>query len=118
MRFAALTVLALATAARADTFYPMLMSVAPVAVQAGATTECEVRARYNLHGAYQVFVTGDGITGEPEPQKPDPKAPNTKRPTDRLQVKFKVAPDATPGPREVRIATPQGVSTVGQIVVV
>jgi hypothetical protein len=111
-------VLALAAAARADTFYPMLMSVAPVAVQAGATTECEVRARYNLHGAYKVFVTGDGVTGEAEPQKPDPKAPNTKRPTDKLKVHFKVAADATPGPREVRIATPQGVSTVGQIVVV
>src|SRR3954454_13584903 len=106
MRFAALIALALVGAARADTFYPMLMSVAPVAVQAGTTTECEVRARYNLHGAYRVFVTGDGVTGEAEPQQPDPKAPNTKRPTDKIKVKFKVAPDATPGAREVRIATP------------
>src|SRR3954454_16397327 len=106
MRFAALIALALVGAARADTFYPMLMSVAPVAVQAGATTECEVRARYNLHGAYQVVVTGDGVTGEAEPQNPDPKPPNTKRPTDRLQVKFTVAAGAPPGPREVRIATP------------
>jgi hypothetical protein len=119
MRLAtALTVLSLAASSRADTFYAMVMSVAPVAVQAGTTTECEVRARYNLHGAYKVFVTGDGVTGEPEPQHPDPKAPNGKRPTDKLRVKFKVTPDALPGPREVRIATPQGVSTVGQIVVV
>jgi hypothetical protein len=113
-----IAVLALAAAARADTFYPMVMSVAPVAVQAGATTECEVRARYSLHGAYKVFVTGDGVTGEPEPQTPDPKAPNRKRSTEKLKVKFTVTPDALPGPREVRIATPQGVSTVGQIVVV
>ena len=118
MRLTVALVLALAVVARADTFYPMLMSVAPVAVQAGTTTECEVRARYNLHGAYKVFVTGDGVTGEAEPQKPDPKAPNTRRPTDKLKVHFNVAADATPGPREVRIATPQGVSTVGQIVVV
>src|SRR5947209_9995435 len=94
------------------------MAAAPVAVQAGTTTECEVRARYSLTGAYQVLVTGDGVTGAVDPQKPDPKNPNSKRPTDRLKVKFTVTPDATPGPREVRIATPLGVSTVGQIVVV
>src|SRR5262249_52898929 len=57
-------------------------------------------------------------TGEVDPQKPDPKKPNTKRPADKLLIHFKVTPDALPGPREVRIATPMGVSTVGQIVVV
>src|SRR5437660_287311 len=51
---------------RADTFYPMLMSISPVAVQAGQTTECEVNARYSLQGAYKVFVTGEGVTGEVE----------------------------------------------------
>ena len=34
----------------------MLMSIGPVAVQTGTTTECEASARYNLHGAYKVFV--------------------------------------------------------------
>src|SRR6476659_10036880 len=106
-------VLALAAAARADTFYPMVMSVAPVAVQAGATTECEVSARYNLHGAYQVFVTGTGVSTEVDP----PKAATPKPVLQKLKVRFKVAGDALLGPREVRIATPLGVSTVGQIVV-
>src|SRR5690242_7579626 len=51
-------------ASRADTFYPMVMSISPVAVQAGTTAECEVDARYNLAGTYRVFVTGDGVTAE------------------------------------------------------
>src|SRR5579884_2402243 len=44
-----------APSARAQTSYPMLMGLKPLAVQVGATTECEVSARYNLFGAYQVF---------------------------------------------------------------
>jgi hypothetical protein len=107
-----------ATVARADTFYPMVMSVAPVAVQAGTTTECAVSARYSLAGAYKVFVTGDGVLGEVAPETPDPKAPKGKSRADRLKVRFRVTADALPGPREVRVATPLGVSTVGQIVVV
>src|SRR5690242_276587 len=102
------------TSSRADTFYPMLMSISPVAVQAGQTTECEVNARYNLHGAYKVFVTGAGVAGEVDSPKPEKAKPQV----GRLKVRFKAAADAMLGPREVRIATPQGVSTVGQIVVV
>ena len=44
----------------AERFYPMIMAVRPVAVQAGATCECEFESRYNLHGAYQVMVSGGG----------------------------------------------------------
>ena len=74
--------------------------------------------RYSLEGAYRVLVTGDGVTGEVVPPKADPKAPKGRRPIAKLAVRFQVTPDATPGPREVRIATPLGVSTVGQVVVV
>ncbi|HKB37441.1 MAG TPA: hypothetical protein VKD72_13400, partial [Gemmataceae bacterium] len=49
-----------ASAGRADTFYPMIMAVRPVAVQAGKTCECEFESRYNLHGASRVFVSGTG----------------------------------------------------------
>ncbi len=113
----ALICLVAPTAVRADTFYPMLMSIGPVAAQTGTTTECEASARYNLHGAYKVFVTGEGVIGEVEPPKIDPK--QTAKPVaGKLKVRFKVAADALPGVREVRIATPQGVSTVGQLVVV
>src|SRR5829696_608313 len=110
----ALVLLLLAAfALRGQTSYPMLMSVAPVAVQAGAATECEVTARYSLEGAYKVFVTGDGVSAEVVPPKadpkPDPKAPPPKkRSTGKLTVRFTAKPDALPGPREVRVATPVG----------
>jgi hypothetical protein len=97
----------------------MVMSISPVAVQIGQMSECEVSARYNLYGAYQVFVTGTGVTGEVDPPKPpDGKPPAQKPQVNKLKVRFKVAPDALLGVRDVRIATPQGVSTLGQIVVV
>jgi hypothetical protein len=92
----------------------MVMSISPVAVQAGTTSECEVSARYNLYGAYQVFVTGAGVTAEVDPPKPATPKPQVPK----LKVRFKVAPDALPGVRDVRVATPQGASTLGQLVVV
>lgn len=112
-----LAVLLLASTTRADTFYPMLMSIGPVAVHTGTTTECEASARYNLHGAYKIFVTGEGVIGEVDPPKIDPKQP-AKPVLGKIKVRFKVAADALPGVREVRIATPLSVSTVGQLVVV
>ena len=42
----------------AQTSYPMLMSVKPVAVQAGSTIEATVQSRYSLDGAFQVLVSG------------------------------------------------------------
>jgi hypothetical protein len=93
----------------------MVMSIQPVAVQVGQTAECEVAARYNLHGAYQVFVTGTGVTASVEKPK-DVAGPKPQ--VHRLKVRFQVAVDALPGVRDVRIATPQGASTLGQLVVV
>ncbi|WP_020475432.1 pre-peptidase C-terminal domain-containing protein [Zavarzinella formosa] len=116
---AAIALLLLAQAGRADTFFPMLMSIKPVAVQTGTTAECEISARYNLGGGYKVFITGDGVTGEIDPPKIDPKQPPAKAVgASKLKVRFKVTPEALPGVREVRIATPHGVSTVGQLVIV
>jgi hypothetical protein len=96
----------------------MVMSIGPVAVQIGTTSECEVSARYNLYGAYQVFITGDGVTGEVDPPAKRETDPVKKPQLSKVKVRFKVAADALPGVRDVRIATPQGVSTLGQIVVV
>jgi hypothetical protein len=101
--------------------YPMLMAINPVAVQVGKTSECEIVARYNLHGAYKIFVTGTGVTGEvdpPAPVNPGGKLAAEKPNVEKLKVRFKVTPDALLGVRDVRIATPQGVSTLGQLVVV
>ena len=107
-----------ASIARAETAYPMVMSLKPAAVQLGQTSEVMVNARYSMYGAYQVLVSGSGVTGEVvhPPLKLEDLA---KKPTlDKLPIRFTVAADAQPGVRDVRIATPQGVSTVGQVVVV
>src|SRR3954468_9047308 len=115
---AVLMFLAFRQAGLAQTAYPMLMSVRPVAVQAGTTAEVTVNSRYTMFGAYQVLVSGKGVTAQvasPPTKQEDPaKKPNV----DKLKIKITVAADALPGIRDVRVATPQGVSTVGQLVVV
>lgn len=113
--FAALRV---ASPACAQTAYPMLMSLRPVAVQAGSAAEVTVSSRYNLRGAYQVLVGGQGVAGEvlPAAEKVDDPA---KRPTvEKLKLRFTAAANALPGVRDVRLGTPQGASTVAQLVVV
>src|SRR6187397_2386374 len=95
--------------------YPMVMSLHPVAAQTGQTSEHVVSARYDLHGAYKIFVTGDGVTGEVVPE--EMKSKRNRPPKGTLKIKFIVAADALPGVREFRIATPNGVSTVGQLVI-
>ncbi len=105
----------------ADTFYPMIMAVRPVAVQAGKTCACEFESRYNLHGTYQVFVSGKGVAGEVDPPpapKPGEKPPAARPQVTRLKVRFKADADALPGMRDVRLIAPQGASTIGQVVVV
>jgi hypothetical protein len=94
----------------------MVMCVRPVAVQVGTTSEVEFVANPNLYGAYQVFVSGEGVRGIVEP--PKGPTPTPKPVVGTLKVKFEVAASATPGVRDVRLATPQGASTVGQLVVV
>lgn len=104
----------------AQTAYPMLMSTKPVAVQVGTTAEATVSSRYSLAGAYQVLVSGSGVEAEvvPPETKADAKPEDAKKPLEKLKVKFTAAKDAQAGVRDFRIATPTGVSTVGQVVVV
>jgi len=106
-------------AAQTNNSYPMLMSVKPAAAQIGQTTEHEVNARYNLFGAYQVIVAGEGVKGEvvPPEKKEGEKPPETKPVSPKAKIRFIVAADAVPGVRDFRIITPQGASTVGQIVI-
>jgi hypothetical protein len=112
----------------------MLMSLRPVAVQAGTAAEITVSSRYNLSGAYQVLVSGEGVAGEvvPPDNKPSeakdsaaqgksdgkPEEPPKKPNVEKLNLRITAAADAQPGIRDVRVATPQGVSTVAQLVVV
>ncbi len=103
-------------AASAQTAFPMLMSLKPVAVQVGTTSEITVNSRYSMHLAESVLVTGGGVLGEvvPPEVKKDDKTPNVVA----LKIKISVAADALPGVRDLRVVTAHGVSTVAQLVVV
>jgi Bacterial pre-peptidase C-terminal domain len=122
MRAAAvLLLLLMPAAAAAQTSFPMVTHVTPVAVQRGTTAEVTVECRTSsLAGAYKVMFEGAGVSAEviapKEPPKADPKSPV---PTvASLKLKVKVAADATPGVREFRVACRHGVSSLGQLVVV
>jgi hypothetical protein len=117
--FTAMVCLALTmsgSTSRAQSSYPMIMSLSPAAAQVGTTSEHVVESRYSMYGAYQVLVTGDGVTGEVvtpmEPDK-DGKEPSLTR----ITVRFTVTDDAMPGIRDFRVAGPTGASTLGQLVV-
>jgi hypothetical protein len=95
------------------------MSLKPVAVQAGTTAECEVQSRYTLLGTHQVFFSGEGLSAEVIAlEMPETKPGEKPRDVTKLKLKITASPDAVPGVREFRLATPRGASTVGQIVVV
>lgn len=112
---------ALAQAAAAQTSFPMVTHVSPVAVRRGTTAEVTVECRTSsLAGAYKVLVEGAGVTAEvvtpKDPPKVDPKAPAPVAPSCKLKVT--VAADAAVGVREFRIASALGISSLGQLVVV
>jgi hypothetical protein len=109
----------LAASASGQTSYPMLMSLKPVAIQAGTTAECEVHSRYTLLGTHQAFFSGTGLTAEiVPPQMPELKPGEKPKEVTKLKLKITATSDAQPGVREFRLATPNGASTVGQLVVV
>ena len=122
-----------------ETAYPMLMSLNPVAAQIGQTTEHTLKSRYSMWGTFQVLVSGTGVPGgvvvpESKPDgKSDPKgeakadekgdekaeSKAIERPNlQEVTIRFHVADSAEPGVRDFRLATPQGASTVGQLVLV
>lgn len=103
------------SAARAQTGYPMLMSLKPTAAQVGTTSEHTIASRYHLNGTHQVLVSGSGVSGEiVEPKVEEGKTPKHTN----MKIRFTVAGDAEPGVRDFRLATPRGVSTLGQLLIV
>ena len=101
-----------------QTAYPMLMSIEPVACQLGSNSEHTLKSRYGMQGAFDVLVSGTGVRGEVVPATEDAKADSKSKSGETLVVRFYVDANADPGIRDVRVATPRGASTVGQIVVV
>ena len=113
-----LVALSLAVPARAQTSFPMITHVAPVAVQRGTTAEVTVEGQMNFQGAYRALVQGVGLTAEVVPS-PDPKTvPPTKPVVKSVKLKVTVAPDAALGVREFRLASTLGLSSLGQLLIV
>lgn len=109
--------LLLAAQATAQTSYPMITHVTPVAVQAGQTTEVTVAGQMNFFGVYKAIFEGTGVTAEVV-DKPAARPAGAPTPQVRsVRLKLTVAADAAPGVREFRLASPLGVSSVGQLVV-
>ncbi|VAX37474.1 hypothetical protein MNBD_PLANCTO02-2241, partial [hydrothermal vent metagenome] len=108
--------LALSTAS-AQSYYPMIMSLEPTAAQRGKTSTLTVRSRYTMFGASKVWVSGKGVTGKivtPMKKKKKGKA----SPFTEIQVAFNISANVLPGVRDFRIATPNGASTLGQLLIV
>jgi hypothetical protein len=109
--------LALANNALGQTSYPMITHVTPVAVQRGQTTEVTVEGQMNFHGVYQAVFEGPGISAEIV-GKPAVKPAAGPLPLMRsVKLKLIVAADAPLGVREFRVASPLGLSSVGQLVI-
>ncbi len=110
--------------ARAQTSYPMTLRVDPVAVQRGQTVEITVAGQENWSGASLLLCEGPGLRGQvlavEKVEQPKAKGGGAgeEAATPQVRGRLEVAADAPLGPRELRIATPQGVSSVGLVVVV
>jgi hypothetical protein len=114
---AALAALAAAGAAAAQTSYPMISHVTPVAVQRGTTAEVTVEGTQNFFGAYRVLVEGEGVTAEvvgKPPARPAGSPPPVVR---SVKLKVTAAKDALPGVRDFRVVTALGPSSIGQLVI-
>jgi hypothetical protein len=101
----------LAGSVEAQTSYPMLTHVTPVAIQRGRTSVIQVHGVSDLSGVYRVLFEGTDLEAE---VVPDPKPAASVR---TVKLKVKVQPDAAPGVREFRLVSNHGVSSIGQLVV-
>jgi hypothetical protein len=111
-------------ACRAQTSYPMTTRVEPTAATRGRTVELVISGQENFDGSWALLCQGPGLHGEvvkvETADRPQAKArPGARRQTNaQVRARLEVARDAPLGPREIRVATPQGVSSVGLLVVV
>jgi hypothetical protein len=102
----------------------MLLRVEPIAVTRGQSVELTIAGLENFNGAFGLLCQQPGLRGdvlkvetiEPPQAKARPKG--RRRATPQVHARLEVGTQAPLGPRELRIATPQGVSSVGQVVVV
>ena len=119
--FALPGLLVIASVARAQTSYPFLFSLNPCGLQRGTTAEVTLSGLHNYHSAYKVLIEGIGVTGEVVPPKDGWPAADAKTKAipvlNEIKLKITAAADAPLGVRELRVATPRGVSSVGCLVI-
>jgi hypothetical protein len=102
----------------------MLNRIEPVAVTRGQTVEILISGDQNFSGASSLLTEPNGLIGEIIGEVKNDRAPSrgrrkgNRKPRVSIKGKLTVAPDAPLGPREIRVGTPQGVSSVGLVVVV
>jgi hypothetical protein len=113
----AVAALAITGQATAQTSYPMITHVTPVAVQAGQTTEVTVAGQMNFFGVYKAIFEGTGITAEVVDKLAARPAGAPTPQVRSVKLRLTVAADAAPGVREFRLVSSLGVSSVGQLVV-
>src|SRR5262245_26760801 len=104
--------LLLATVASAQTSYPMITHVSPVAVERGKTSTVTVAGQMNFAGAYKAIFDADGVSAEVVPSTGKGDAM-----VRQVTLKVTVGDDVLPGVREFRVASSLGVSSVGQLVI-
>src|SRR5258708_17298448 len=114
-------IMATASSALAQTSYPFIFSLYPCGLQRGTTAEITLDGQYNYHSAYKVIIEGAGVSGEVQVPKDGWPAADAKTKAipvlNQIKLKLTAAPDAPLGVREVRVITPRGVSSAGQILI-
>src|SRR3954471_15349032 len=93
----------------------MITHTMPVAVQRGKTTAVTVAGQMNFFGVYKALFEGKGLSAEGLPPAPAVAQKGTAR---DVKFKVKVAADAALGVHDFRLASPLGVSSVGQLLIV
>src|SRR5207302_7829047 len=95
--------------------FPMVTHCTPVAVQRGTTADVTVEGQMNFSGVASVLFEGVGLSADVV-TGPPPK--DAKARVGSAKLKITAAADAPLGPREFRLVSPLGLSTVRQLVVV
>ena len=95
---------------RAATKYPGLNYVLPLSVPRGATTVVAIDTNGDVTSAYKALIEGEGVTARVLPRE-------KKQKSGRSRVELTVAADAAIGPREIRLATKQALTTLGRVYV-
>jgi hypothetical protein len=109
--------------AEAQTSWPRITSVVPGGAQRGTTVEVTISG-INVGAAIGLLFEGTGITVEAvTPEAQTPPAAGTKpadvpkNRTGKVTASLRIAPDAAPGIRALRVLTPLGPSDIGSFVV-